>query len=63
MNTFWWNLPIDELEKMADKDGVVRKKKKDNSKRNDEFTHCRCCGEYIYNQRSTSDKRYCMDCG
>ena len=37
--------------------------KKDNSKRNDEFTHCRCCGEYIYNQRSTSDKRYCMDCG
>ena len=63
MNTFWWNLPIDELEKMADKDGVVRKKKKDNSKRNDEFTHCRCSGEYIYNQRSTSDKRYCMDCG
>jgi len=63
MNTFWWNLPIDELEKMADEDGVVRKKKKDDSNRNDEFTHCRCCGEYIYDQRSTSDKRYCMDCG
>ena len=40
-----------------------KKGKKDNSNRNDEFTHCRCCGEYIYDQRSTSDKRYCMDCG
>ena len=65
MNTFWWNHSIDELEQMADADGVIRKKRtrKDDSKRNDEFTHCRCCGEYIYNQRSTSDKRYCMDCG
>jgi hypothetical protein len=39
------------------------KKKKDNSKPSDEFTNCRCCGEYIKgDNRSTSDKRYCMDC-
>jgi hypothetical protein len=37
--------------------------KKDNSKPSDEFTHCRCCGEYIKgDSRSSSDKRYCNDC-
>ena len=52
MKTFWWNHSIDELEQMADADGVIRKKRtrKDDSKRNDEFIHCRCCGEDIYNQ-------------
>jgi len=36
---------------------------KDSSKRTDEFTHCRCCGEYIKgDSRSSSDKRYCNDC-
>ena len=35
--------------------------KKDNSKRTDEFTHCRSCKDVIY-KRSTSDKRYCTTC-
>jgi hypothetical protein len=40
-----------------------RNMKKDNSKPSDEFTHCRCCGEYIKgDSRSSSDKRYCNDC-
>lgn len=65
MNKFWWNYSIDELEQMADSDGVVRKKrvKKDDSKSSDYFVNCRSCGQYIRGDwRSTFDKRYCMDC-
>ena len=37
--------------------------KKDNSKKTDYFSNCRCCGEYIRGDyRSNFDKRYCQDC-
>lgn len=26
---YWWNLPIDELEEMADEDGKIRKPKEE----------------------------------
>ena len=37
--------------------------KKDNSKKTDYFSNCRCCGQYISNDyRANLDKRYCQDC-
>ena len=37
--------------------------KKDNSKKTDYFSNCRCCGQYIRGDyRSNFDKRYCQDC-
>ena len=46
------------------KHGYIKpRKKKDNSKKNDYFVNCRCCGEYIRGDfRSNFDKRYCQDC-
>ena len=39
------------------------RKKKDNSKKTDYFSNCRCCGQYISNDyRANLDKRYCQDC-
>ena len=39
------------------------RKKKDNSKKTDYFSNCRCCGQYIRGDyRSNFDKRYCQDC-
>ena len=34
---YWWNLPIDELEEMADEDGII-KKPKEESKDNKEIS-------------------------
>jgi hypothetical protein len=49
--------------KTTDKQIKKTRKKKDNSTPADEFVNCRCCGVYIYGgERSTSDKRYCMEC-
>ena len=46
------------------KHGYIKpRKKKDNSKKTDYFSNCRCCGEYIRGDyRSNFDKRYCQDC-
>ena len=41
----------------------LKKKKKDNSKKNDMFLNCRSCKQTITNDyRSKFDKRYCADC-
>ena len=40
-----------------------KKKKNDNSKKNDMFLNCRSCNTIITNDyRSKFDKRYCADC-
>ena len=45
------------------KDIKKPRKKKDNSKKTDYFSNCRCCGQYIRGDyRSNFDKRYCQDC-
>ena len=46
------------------KHGYIKpRKKKDNSKKTDYFSNCRCCGQYISNDyRANLDKRYCQDC-
>ena len=46
------------------KQGYIKpRKKKDNSKKTDYFSNCRCCGQYISNDyRANLDKRYCQDC-
>ena len=31
--TYWWNLPIDELEEMADEDGKIKTEKMNMSKK------------------------------
>ena len=45
------------------KDIKKPRRKKDNSKKTDYFSNCRCCGQYIRGDyRSNFDKRYCQDC-
>jgi hypothetical protein len=52
---------LKELEKVLIK--KPKKKKKDNSKKNDMFLNCRSCSTIITNDyRSKFDKRYCADC-
>ena len=42
---------------------LLKKKRKDNSKKNDMFLNCRSCNAIITNDfRSKFDKRYCGDC-
>jgi len=34
--TYWWNLPIDELEEMADENGKIKKPKEESEEENNE---------------------------
>ena len=51
----------DSFIKYGLKHGHIKpRKKKDNSKKTDYFSNCRCCGQYISNDyRANLDKRYC----
>ena len=52
---------LKELEKVFNE--KPKKKKNDNSKKNDMFLNCRSCNTIITNDyRSKFDKRYCADC-
>ena len=34
--TYWWNLPIDELEEMADENGKIKKPKEESEEENND---------------------------
>ena len=34
--TYWWNLPIDELEEMADENGKIKEQEKESEEENNE---------------------------